>query len=177
LIEDEIEDLLRREILANLSLETLMDRVLTGHDSEEALEMCKRLSNGYPDPNPSSTVALEYSRLMRNALREEEFRWLHFERSDRACKQMRRDRIVLYRRLKALFDLEIRTARRQKRCCMALAGDWSKLGDYLRESFAVARYRCLLSVAGLLFRVGIPGAGDVCDAAVFGIFRTIYFAT
>jgi hypothetical protein len=173
---DKIEDLLRREILANQSLDIVIDRVLNNEGPEEALEICKRLANQCPDLNPNSTTALEYSRFMQSTLNEEEFRWLQLDGADTGSKRIRRDRIVMYRRLKKLFDMEIAISRKQKRSCMALSGDWSGVGRYVRESATIARYRLLLSVAGLLFSAGIPGARDLCDAAVFGIFRTVYLS-
>lgn len=169
-----IEDLLRREIAVNQSLEALIDRVLNDNGPEEAMRICKRMANEHLDTEPHSTTAMEYSRLMRNTLSEDQFRRIQFDCPEKTCRQIHRDRVRMYRRLKKLFDLEIAISRKQKRSCMALAGDWSALAEYVFESLTIARYQCLLSIAGWLFRAGLPGARGVCDAAVFGIFRTVY---
>ena len=171
-----IDDLLQREIAANQSLDLLIDQILNGDMSEESLARLMEFRNDHSDEDKTSIAALEYSRAMRSALSEEEFRWLQLDDSHAVAKNRRRDRAAMYHRLKKSFDVEIALSRKQKRSCMALARDWSTLDAYVRESLTIARCRFFLNLAGLLFRAGIPGASDLCDAAVFGIFRVVYLS-
>ncbi len=48
---------------------------------------------------------------------------------------------------------------------MAYSQDWSALGKYMRESFAIARCLFLLETACLLFRLRLPGAKTIFQKA------------
>jgi hypothetical protein len=109
-------------------------------------------------------VAILYYRGMREALDEEASRWLQFESKDAASIKLRRERITQYARYRQLFELEIAIARKQNRASP-------------RGPVAVLRYRTMLRLAGLLFRAGIPGGSDLCDAAASGLFRITYPAS
>jgi hypothetical protein len=173
--EDLIQELLKREIRANQEMESLLDELLRGGSRPDRLNALKRVENSVQEEeNGCLLSALDYSRQMQQVLAEEEFRWLELANSRSASRTRRRERTLLYRRLKELFDLEVSLARKQKRAAMALANDWSGLRQYIREGVAILRYRAMLTLAGWMFAAAIPGACDVCDAAVFGIVRTIY---
>ena len=73
------------------------------------------------------------------------------------ASRLRRERLAAYERYRRLFELEI--ARPE-------AG--------FPETVALLRYRAMLALASLLFRFGIPGALDLCDAAVFRMVRIAY---
>ena len=169
-----IEDLLKGEIMANERLDNLLVSIINGGRADELIEAWKRASNLMRENDEGSVTALEYSRGMSAALSEQDFRWLDLSQTAWVSRSKRRECGLLYRRLKSLFESEIAITRKQKRNVMALASDWSGLPQYLRESLAIARYRLMLNLAGWLFATAIPGASDICDAAVFGMVRTVY---
>lgn len=173
--EDLIEELLKREIRASQEIETLLDEHFQGSACTDGLNVLKRVENSAQENEPVGNLnALDYSRQMQRLLAEEEFRWLELTNAQSESRTRRRERALLYRRLKKLFGLEVSLTRKQKRAAMALANDWSGLRQYVRESATILRYRAMLTLAGWMFATGVPGACDICDAAVFGIVRTVY---
>jgi hypothetical protein len=120
-------------------------------------ELFKRLARPDPEEEERVAAAAEYYREMRAALDETDFRWLELGETHAAATKLRRERIAIYGRYRKLFELEI--ARPE-------AG--------LSERVALLRYRAMLALASLLFRFAIPGALDLCDAAVFRMIRIAY---
>jgi hypothetical protein len=114
-------------------------------------------------------AAAEYYREMRAALDETDFRWLQLGEKQPAQNTMRRNRVEIYTRYRKLFVLEIAGSCRAKQT--ASSDRWSA------RAFELLRYRAMLSLASLLFRYAIPGALDVCDAAVFGMIRIAWLQT
>ena len=120
----------------------------------------KRLARQDPEEEQRVAAAAEYYREMRAALDETDFRWLQLGETPSAATRLRRERMAVYGRYRKLFELEI--ARPE-------AG--------MREKAALLRYRAMLAFASLLFRFAIPGALDMCDAAVFRMIRIAYLQT
>jgi hypothetical protein len=94
---------------------------------------------------------------MRAALDETDFRWLEFGETRSAATRLRRERMAIYSRYRKLFELEI-----------------SRPATSLSQKAALLRYRAMLALASVLFRFAIPGALDLCDAAVFRMVRIAY---
>ncbi|MGH9692711.1 MAG: hypothetical protein ACRD5Z_01115 [Bryobacteraceae bacterium] len=122
--------------------------------------MFKRLARPDPEEEQRVAAAAEYYREMRAALDETDFRWLELGETPSAATKLRRERMAAYGRYRKLFELEI--ARPE-------AG--------LLEKVSLLRYRAMLAFASLLFRFAIPGALDLCDAAVFRMVRIAYLQT
>ena len=120
-------------------------------------ELFKRLVAQDPEEEQRVAAAAEYYREMRAALDETDFRWLEFGETRAAATRLRRERVAIYRRYRKLFELEISPPE---------AG--------LSQKAALLRYRGMLALASLLFRFAIPGALDLCDAAVFRMVRIVY---
>ena len=120
----------------------------------------KRLARQDPEEEQRVAAAAEYYREMRAALDETDFRWLQLGETPSAATRLRHERIAIYGRYRKLFELEL--ARPE-------AGMWEKA--------ALLRYRAMLAFASLLFRFAIPGALDICDAAVFRMIRIAYLQT
>lgn len=120
-------------------------------------ELFKRLVAQDPEEEQRVAVAAEYYGEMRAALDETDFRWLEFGETRSAATRLRRERIVNYNRYRKLFELEI-----------------SRPVTGLSQKTALLRYRGMLALASLLFRFAIPGALDLCDAAVFRMIRITY---
>ena len=83
--------------------------------------------------------------------------WLEFGETRSAATRLRRERVAIYRRYRKLFELEI-----------------SRPVTGLSQKAELLRYRAMLALASLLFRFAIPGALDLCDAAVFRMIRIAY---
>ncbi len=117
---------------------------------------------------------------MRVSLDEHIFRWRTLEpESDPASlpgHEDRQERLTQFNRYRELFALEISGARQLYREAMARDQDWSSLPDYLAESLFLGFQSCALHLAGLFYRLRIPGASDICDAAAYGMVRQSYFA-
>lgn len=169
---DYLDVFLRMERASSQSLDWLMDQIFNGDNSAEAAAQLKRLANLLPDEFAQPHEAMQYYRGMRRSLSEEDFRWLSLGMPPQPA--LRRERLAMYRRYRELFEIELAFARKLRRSTMALSRDWSGLGDYTVEMVNVARYKGMLSAAGVLFRWRIPGALDLCDAAAFGLFRMLY---
>jgi hypothetical protein len=120
-------------------------------------ELFKRLGPQDPEEEQRVAAAAEYYREMRAALDETDFRWLQLGETPSAATKLRRERMAVYERYRRLFELEITRPE---------AG--------LSEKAALLRYRAMLGLASLLFRFAIPGALDLCDAAVFRMIRIAY---
>jgi len=120
-------------------------------------ELFKRLMAQDPEEEQRVAVAAEYYREMRAALDETDFRWLEFGETRSAATRLRRERIAIYNRYRKLFELEI-----------------SRPATGLSQKAELLRYRAMLALASLLFRFAIPGALDLCDAAVFRMIRIAY---
>lgn len=120
-------------------------------------EIFNRLAPHDEEEERRVTAAAEYYREMRAALDETDFRWLDLGGTQQAATKLRRDRIAAYSRYRKLFVLEV--ARPD-------AGWW--------ENVRLLRCRGMLSLASVLFRFAIPGALDLCDAAVFRMIRIAY---
>lgn len=170
---EELEVLLRLELASNRTLDWLMERIFSDDDPREAAHALKRLANLMPDENAQPLEAMHYYRGMRHSLSEEDFRWLSTG-EDLRQPVLRRERLTLYHRYRELFLLELAVSRKLRRSAMALARDWSGVSGYAHEMAAVTRYRAMLTAAGVLFQLRIPGALDLCDAAAFGLFRMLY---
>jgi hypothetical protein len=123
-------------------------------------DLFKRLARQDPEEEQRVAAAAEYYREMRAALDETDFRWLQLGETPSSATRLRRERMEVYGRYRKLFELEI--ARPE-------AGMWEKA--------ALLRYRAMLAFASLLFRFAIPGARDLCDAAVFRMIRIAYLQT
>jgi hypothetical protein len=85
----------------------------------------------------------------------------------------------LYRRYShwnRLLATEIAMARERERLRMAFSQEWSGLGKYVRESLLIARHGILLDMAGLLFRLRIPGARTLFENAIAAILEMVYSA-
>jgi hypothetical protein len=120
----------------------------------------KLLGRQDPEEEQRVAAAVDYYREMRAALDETDFRWLQLGEPPSAATRLRRERIAIYGRYRKLFELEIGRPE---------AGIWEKA--------ALLRYRAMLAFASLLFRFAIPGALDMCDAAVFRMIRIAYLQT
>ena len=120
-------------------------------------ELFKRLARQDPEEERRVAAAAEYYREMRAALDETDFRWLQLGEAPSAATKLRRERMAVYGRYRKLFELEV-------------ARPEASLG----ERVALLRYRAMLAFASLLFRFAIPGALDLCDAAVFRMIRIAY---
>src|SRR5947208_15477770 len=123
-------------------------------------ELFKRLAPQEEEEERRVAAAAEYYREMRAALDETDFRWLDLGETQQAASKLRRDRMAAYSRYRKLFVLEVTPPD---------AGLW--------ENIKLLRYRAMLSLASLLFRFAIPGALDLCDAAVFRMIRIAYLQT
>ena len=123
-------------------------------------ELFKRLAPQDDEEERRVAAAAEYYREMRAALDETDFRWLELGGTQQAANELRRDRIATYSRYKKLFVLEVMPPD---------VGLW--------QSIKLLRYRFMLSLASMLFRFAIPGALDLCDAAVFRMIRIAYLQT
>lgn len=123
-------------------------------------ELFQRLIAQDPEEEQRVAAAAEYYREMRAALDETDFRWLQLGETPSAASKLRRERMAVYGRYRKLFELEV--AR-------------SEAG--LGEKITLLRYRAMLALASLLFRFAIPGALDLCDAAVFRMIRIAYLQT
>ena len=123
-------------------------------------ELFKRLAPQDPEEERRVSAAAEYYSKMRETLDETDFRWLELGETRAATSRLRRERLAAYDRYRRMFELEI--ARPE-------AG--------VPETVALLRYRAMLALASLLFRFGIPGALDLCDAAVFRMIRIVYLQT
>ena len=120
-------------------------------------ELFKRLIPQDPEEEQRVTAAAQYYCEMRAALDETDFRWLELGETASAATRLRRERMEVYGRYRRLFELEMTRPE---------AG--------LSEKAALLRYRAMLGLASLLFRFAIPGALDLCDAAVFRMIRIAY---
>ena len=120
-------------------------------------ELFKRLVAQDPEEEQRVAAAAKYYREMRAALDETDFRWLEFGETRSAAAQLRRERVAIYRRYRKLFEMEI-----------------SRPTIGLSQKAELLRYRAMLALASLLFRFAIPGALDLCDAAVFRMIRIAY---
>ena len=174
--DEDLEVFLQTEIAASRSLDWLCERIFAGEDPNRARAELKRLANVEAAEPGSSLSALHFLRGMRIALAEDEFRWLAFTGSRADRRQMRRQRLAQYHRYRELFELEIRLARKLKRSRMALSNDWSSMESYLHESAELVKAASMLWAAGILYKLEMPGGLDLCDAAAFTAFRTIYLA-
>jgi hypothetical protein len=123
-------------------------------------ELFQRLIAQDPEEEQRVAAAAEYYREMRAALDETDFRWLQFGEAPSAASRLRRERMTIYGRYRKLFELEI--ARPE-------ASLWEKV--------TLLRYRAMLVLASMLFRFAIPGALDLCDAAVFRMIRIAFLQT
>lgn len=142
---------------------------------DNASAALKRIANiDHTEAAMPSSQAVESSRAMRQSLDEEDFRWLCFDESNAAS--IRRERHRVFRQHLGLFELELQLTRRLRRRAMAESQDWSGFRSYVVESVLLWKPRLMLRVAGYLFRLGIPGARDFVDAAVYVALRRLYFA-
>jgi hypothetical protein len=123
-------------------------------------ELFQRLIAQDPEEEQGVATAAEYYREMRAALDETDFRWLQLGETPSAASKLRRERMAVYGRYRKLFELEVARPK---------AG--------LGEKITLLRYRAMLALASLLFRFAIPGALDLCDAAVFRMIRIAYLQT
>lgn len=62
-----------------------------------------------------------------------------------------------------LFESEIKLSRKYKRARMALAGDWSELPAYLRESLSIWRDRLALRSEYFRLRLGLSRSLNTCE--------------
>src|SRR5579875_1518828 len=138
---NELELLLRMELAANRTVESLMDRIFNDEDASEAVNALRRLALQLPPEDGHIMSALGYYRGMRWALDAGDTRWLAFDAPSEDKKRMRRECAEQFRRYRELFEVEIAISRRQKSAGMALAQDWSGLESSLREDFEAARFR------------------------------------
>jgi hypothetical protein len=176
MLDEEIELFPPFEVEANSAIDDLLEQIMTGDNPEEAKALLERLALQYPDDAPTALCALAYYRGMRSALSEEEFRWFGVDAPVNR-KMLRRERLQQYKRYRELFEIEVEGTRRQKASVMALQKDWSQLGEHINGAVRLARSRWMLRAAGVLYRIGVPGALDVCDAAAFQLFRAAYIQT
>jgi hypothetical protein len=75
-----------------------------------------------------------------------------------------------------MLSTEVAKAREQQRLRMAFSQEWSGLGEYVREALLIARQAILLDMAGLLFRLRMPGARTLFENAIAAILKTVYSA-
>lgn len=123
-------------------------------------ELFERLIAQDPEEEQRVAAAAEYYREMRAALDETDFRWLQLGETPSAASKLRRERMAIYAHYRKLFEIEIAPPE---------ASLW--------ETVTLLRYRAMLALASLLFRFAIPGALDLCDAAVFRMIRIAYLQT
>jgi hypothetical protein len=139
-----------------------------------SLAAIQRCQNNDPAALQSpSAEAVTHARALRACLNEDDFRWGALE--DPSLPALRRKRYSTYRQHLVLFEIELAFTRQLRREAMAAAGDWSDIGPYLRDCCSILKCRAMLRLAGYLFRLDIPGAADMSDAAVYGAFRRLYF--
>jgi hypothetical protein len=170
----DLEALLRLNASVNLERESLRNRIVDDESPQDPTKILQRVANEIDAENRDPLEALGYYRGMRWALDLDDMRWLGIDAPRRGTRQLRREQLEQYRRYCELFELEMTVVRRQKAAGMALAQNWSGVESSLRNDIATWRLRLMLRAAGLMFRFGVPGALDVCDSAVFGMFRLLY---
>ncbi len=156
-------------------LDHLVERICGEDEADEARETLKRIANQCADEFRQGLDALIYYRGMRAALNEDDFRWgaLQVSSPDERSR-LRRERLDQYHRHLELFELEMKLARTTYRSSLALNGNWSRMEDEFREGIVIAKERFILRCAGLLYRLNLPGAMDLCDAAAFELFSLFY---
>ena len=168
---------LRCEIEANQKLSSLLDDVFSGVRPEEARELLRLAAARWEDDCAKDAAeALRFYNGMKSALSEEDFRWCAIASPFLDRRQLRKARLAQYNRHRELFELEIGLALRIRRSAIALSGDWSQLEEYCREALRMARAKGMLWLAGRLFRLRVPGAVDLCDAAAFLMVSSAYLA-
>ena len=171
-----------------------MGQIFEGKSPEEARELLKLLAAKWQaeDHDSPAEEAFRYYRGMRASLDEDAFRWgsligmsatvggtVQTEPEPKPAedpRSLRRERLVKYNRHRELFELEIKLARKVQRDAMALGEDWSQMESYLRDAALMTKASWMLWLAGILFKLKLPGAIDVCDAAAFELFRSVYLA-
>jgi hypothetical protein len=170
----ELEALLRLDASVTHKLARPPEGIVNDQRSRAAAQTLQCLANESDAESSEPIAAIGYYRGMRWALDIGDLRWLGLSAPTPSTKQLRREYAEQYCRYRELFELEVAIARRQKAAGMALAQNWTGLRSSLREDAATWRLRLMLRAAGLMFRFGVPGALDLCDSAVFGMFRLLY---
>ena len=171
---DKLEGLLHLRIAESRTLEYQVGPIFNDESAQQALETLTVVADQGEAGGSDPLVALDYYRGMRSAMDVNDIRWLGFDAPAAEIKRLRREYAQQYRQYRELFELEMGIARRHNSAAMAFARDWSGIGSSLRDAVAVWRFRLMLHAAGLMFRLGVPGALDVCDLGAFGIFRLLY---
>jgi hypothetical protein len=164
------------EANANSAINHLLERIMTDDNPEEARALLGVLAYKYPADSPHALEALSHYRGMRAALSHD--RWFSLEgRCESDRKKRRQQRLLQYRRFLELFEIEVEATRHQKEFMMAASQDWSHMGQHVTGAIRLMRCRCLLRLAAGLYRVGLPGALDLCDSGAFQLFRAAYLQT
>jgi hypothetical protein len=175
--DNDFEEFIRQEIAANRTLGSLMARIFEEENPDEARELLRQLASKWDDDDSTgSAEAFRFYRGMRDALDEEPFRWGSMVEPVANVKQRRMACLTQYRRHRQLFGLEIKLAHKVQRSAMAVESDWSGAEQYVRDAALMAKASAMLLLAEWLFRLNLPGALDVCDAAAFELFHSAYFA-
>jgi hypothetical protein len=146
--------------------------LLNARQSHEIRALLRRLAAQCEAGDFAESDVFGYYGGMLSALSEDDFRWGASPFVDR--RKLRRERFSQYRRYRELFELEVRLIRERERCRMTRSADWSSMAAHMREAAGTAKAFALLRLAGIWFKLGIPGARDICDAAAFGLFSASY---
>jgi hypothetical protein len=178
MLDHHSDNFIRREIAAHQTLARLMESIYHNQSPEQARAALRTAADKWrgEERDTPADEALRFYAGMRAALDEDEFRWGSMVCPTKSQKARRAERLVQYGRHRELFHLEIKLARKTQRQAMALSGDWSQMDAYLKDSALMAKASWMLWLAGVLFRFKVPGSLDICDAAVFELFRSVYLA-
>ncbi len=164
--DKDFEVFIQQQIAAHQTLRWLMERIFKEANAGEARALLRQLAIEWhqEDHDSPAEEAFRFYRGMRAALDEYS-----------SGQGSRSERLTRYRRFRHLFELEIKLARACQRNVMALGGDWSQMGGHVREGIVLAKAGWTLWFAGVLFRLGFPGAPGLCDGVAFELFRSVYF--
>jgi hypothetical protein len=152
-----------------------MDVTFENGEPEEAREALKRIARQFHEEIPEGLDAIVYYRGMSKALNEDDFRWglLHVLKPPERRK-LRRQRLDEFREQLELFEREMKRARADRRFAIAWRGNWAGMEQEVWDEIRLGAQGLMLRLAGLLYRLGFPGAMDLCDAAASEIFAIVY---
>lgn len=152
-----------------------MDVIFENGEPDEAREALKRIARQFHEEIPEGLDAIVYYRGMSKALNEDDFRWgvLHALKPPERRK-LRRQRLRKYREQLELFELEMKRARADRRSAIAWRSNWAGMDQEVCDEIRLSAQGFLLRFAAMLYRLGFPGAMDLCDAAASEIFAIVY---
>ena len=81
---------------------------------------------------------------------------------------------VVHEGTKEPVELEMKRARADRRSAIAWRSNWAGMDQEVCDEIRLSAQGFLLRFAAMLYRLGFPGAMDLCDAAASEIFAIVY---